>query len=147
MEIYGFKYCIGSLQQSDFTPYAIGTLSNFIKIITILVLGIAPATVLIFEVVLNALSMFNHSNLNIPEPLERVLNKVLITPALHTIHHSKIIKETQSNYGFSVPWWDKIFGTFCAKGKYPQAKIHIGIIPMPEEKYSLFPGMLVQPFL
>ena len=122
-------------------------LSNFIKIITILVLGIAPATVLIFEVVLNALSMFNHSNLNIPEPLERVLNKVLITPALHTIHHSIIIKETQSNYGFSVPWWDKIFGTFYAKGKYPQAKIHIGMIPMPEEKYSLFPGMLVQPFL
>jgi sterol desaturase/sphingolipid hydroxylase (fatty acid hydroxylase superfamily) len=122
-------------------------LSNFIKIGAILILGIAPVAVIIFEVVLNGLAMFNHSNLNIPEPVEKVLNKILITPALHTIHHSKITEETMSNYGFSVPWWDKIFATFCAKGKFPQEKIHIGTVPMPEEKYSLFPGMLVQPFI
>lgn len=122
-------------------------LSNFIKISSILVLGISPVDVIIFEVVLNGLSMFNHSNLHIPKPLEVILNKVLITPALHTIHHSKIMEETMSNYGFSVPWWDKVFGTFCAMGKFPQEKIHIGTLPMPKEKYSLFPGMLVQPFI
>ena len=122
-------------------------LSNFIKIITIIALGIAPLAVIIFEIVLNGLAMFNHSNLNIPNPFEKILNKVLITPALHTIHHSKIIEETMSNYGFSVPWWDKIFGTFCPRGKYPQERIDIGTIHMPKEKYTLFPGMLVQPFI
>lgn len=122
-------------------------LSNFIKVASILILGIAPITVIIFEVVLNGLAMFNHSNLYIPQKVEKIVNKILITPALHTIHHSKIMEETMSNYGFSVPWWDKIFATFCARGKLPQEKINIGSLPMPEEKYSLFPGMLVYPFI
>ena len=122
-------------------------LSNFIKILTVIALGIGPLTVIIFEIVLNGLAMFNHSNLNIPIAFENILNKFLITPALHTIHHSKIKEETMSNYGFSVPWWDKLFGTFCPKGKHPQERIDIGTFPMPEEKYILFPSMLIQPFI
>ena len=122
-------------------------ISNGLKIMTVLVLGISPLTVIIFEVGLNLLAMFNHSNIAISKEAEAVISKVLITPALHTIHHSRIREETNSNYGFSVPWWDKLFGTFVAQGKYPQHEIEIGAAFEPEARWSLFPGMLVQPFL
>lgn len=122
-------------------------ISNFIKVVTIVIIGINPLAVVIFEIALNGLAMFNHSNIKINDRIEKVLNKLLITPALHTIHHSKIYEETNSNYGFSVPWWDKRFGTFKPNGKYVQNEIRIGTVPMPDEKYQLFPGMLIQPFL
>lgn len=122
-------------------------ISNFIKVGTIIFLGVNPLSVIIFEIALNGLAMFNHSNIKINDKVEKVLNKVLITPALHTIHHSKIFEETNSNFGFSVPWWDKLFHTFKATGKYQQNKIRIGTVPMPDQKYQLFPGMLIQPFL
>lgn len=122
-------------------------ISNFIKVGTILLIGINPLSVIIFEVGLNLLSMFNHSNIAISPGIERVINRILITPALHTIHHSKIKEEINSNYGFSVPWWDKALGTFKARGVYEQSEIRIGIVPMPQTKWQLFPGMLLQPFL
>ncbi|MDA3845186.1 MAG: sterol desaturase family protein [Vallitaleaceae bacterium] len=78
-------------------------ISNFIKVFSILVLGVSPMAVILFEIILNTLAMFNHSNIKIPDSLEKIMSKVLITPALHTIHHSIIKKETQSNFGFSVP--------------------------------------------
>ncbi|MCH4891395.1 sterol desaturase family protein [Acidaminobacter sp. JC074] len=121
-------------------------ISNFIKVATILVFGITPLAVVSFEIALNLLAMFNHSNIKINKKLEHKINKILITPALHTIHHSKIKNETNSNFGFSVPWWDKLFNTFTAEGKYPQEKIHIGTLPMPGKTYQLFPGMLIYPF-
>jgi sterol desaturase/sphingolipid hydroxylase (fatty acid hydroxylase superfamily) len=122
-------------------------ISNFVKVGAIILFGVNPLSVIIFEVLLNGLSMFNHSNLAITKSVEKVLSKVLITPALHTIHHSKRFDETNSNYGFSVPWWDMIFGTFKSKGTYLQSEIRIGTAHMPEKKYQLFPGMLVQPFM
>lgn len=122
-------------------------ISNVIKITTIFLFGVTPITVIVFEIVLNALAMFNHSNIALNKKLEHRINKILITPALHTIHHSKNRLETNSNYGFSVPWWDHLFGTFTAKGQYPQAQIHIGTVPMPKKRFQLFPGMLLQPFI
>jgi len=121
-------------------------LSNFIKVATILILGISPYVIISFEITLNLLAMFNHSNIRINKKLENKINKVLITPALHTIHHSKIESETNSNFGFSVPWWDKLFKTFKSHGKYSQDKIHIGTLPMPDKSYQLFPKMLLYPF-
>lgn len=121
-------------------------LSNFIKIVFIFFFGISPLGVVVFEILLNTLAMFNHSNIRIHPKVEIVLSKVLITPALHTIHHSKIFNETNSNYGFSVPWWDKLFGSFKQTGTLPQEKIRIGIVPMPKESDTLLPGMLFQPF-
>lgn len=129
-----------------FHPFEI-IISNFIKVTIIMIMGISPLTVIIFEIALNVLSMFNHSNIKIHTKIEKVLNKLLITPAIHTIHHSKIFTETNSNYGFSVPWWDMLFKTFTLHGKYPQEKINIGIPNMPEPKYQRFPYMLIQPFL
>jgi sterol desaturase/sphingolipid hydroxylase (fatty acid hydroxylase superfamily) len=122
-------------------------ISNFVKVGVIFLIGINPLSVIIFEIALNGLAMFNHSNIKINYKIEKVLNKILITPALHTIHHSKIFEETNSNFGFSVPWWDKLFHTFKANGKYQQSEIKIGTYPMPDKKYQLFPGMLIQPFL
>jgi len=129
-----------------FHPFEI-VISNFIKVLAIFVLGVAPISVIIFEIVLNTLAMFNHSNLRLPQKLETILNKILITPAIHTIHHSRIKKETQSNFGFSVPWWDMIFGTFILEGEKPQEMIHIGLYKQPEEKWTKLPGMLVFPFI
>lgn len=121
-------------------------ISNVIKVSVILIVGINPLSVVIFEVALNFLAMFNHSNIRLPQWLEGPLSMILITPALHTIHHSKIRAETNSNYGFSVPWWDKIFDTFIKNGKKTQELIDIGTVPMPAKSLMLFPGMLVFPF-
>ncbi len=121
-------------------------ISNFIKVAVILMVGINPLSVLIFEVALNFLAMFNHSNLSIPEKLEQKISKIVITPALHTIHHAKNWEMTNSNFGFSVPWWDKFFGTFLSNGIEPQENIEIGIVPMPKKKWIVFPGMLLYPF-
>lgn len=122
-------------------------ISNFIKVGAIVLIGIMPLAVVIFEIGLNLFAMFNHSNIAIPPKAETIISKLLITPALHTIHHSKIWKETNANFGFSVPWWDQLFGTFIAKGKYDQRDIRIGTVPMPPRKWQLFPGMLLQPFM
>lgn len=121
-------------------------LSSFIKVGVIIAIGIPAMAVIIFEITLNALAMFNHSNMQIPSKIEKVINKVLITPAIHTIHHSKRWEETNTNYGFSVPWWDMLFGTYVEHGKYSQEKIHIGIVPMPKKNLQILPGMLLQPF-
>lgn len=122
-------------------------ISNFVKVGLILLIGIPPLAVVIFELALNVLAMFNHSNIRIHKKIEQVLGLILITPALHTIHHSKIMRETNSNFGFSVPWWDMLFGTFLRQGKYSQEKISIGTVPMPSYSQQVFPGMLVLPFI
>jgi sterol desaturase/sphingolipid hydroxylase (fatty acid hydroxylase superfamily) len=87
-------------------------LSMFIKVTVILLTGASPAAVLIFEVVLNASSMFNHSNIRIPDMFERILRSIIVTPDMHRIHHSIHAHETNSNFGFSFSWWDWLFGTY-----------------------------------
>lgn len=129
-----------------FHPFEI-IISNFIKVGTIILLGVSPITVIIFEIGLNSLAMFNHTNIRIADKYEQYIRLILITPALHTIHHSKIKAETQSNYGFSVPWWDHIFGTYLGKGTKVQNQIKIGIVDITDDKYSKLPWMLVHPFV
>ena len=87
-------------------------LSMGIKLMTVAALGPPALAVLIFEVALNATSMFNHSNIRIPEKIDRVLRLLVVTPDMHRVHHSVIIRETNSNYGFNLPWWDRLFGTY-----------------------------------
>lgn len=129
-----------------FHPFEI-IISNFIKIGAILILGVNPLAVIVFEIALNGLAIFNHSNIKLSINVEKVTQLFLITPALHLIHHSKIKRETDSNFGFSVPWWDRLFGTYIPEGRYTQDQIKIGTVPMPAKKYQLLPGMLVQPFV
>lgn len=87
-------------------------LSMGIKIVAIFLLGSPAVAVLIFEVLLNATALFNHSNVSLPLPLDRLLRWFVVTPDMHRVHHSVIPDETNSNYGFNLPWWDYLFSTY-----------------------------------
>ena len=87
-------------------------LSMTIKLSVVSALGAPPIAVLIFEVVLNATSLFNHGNVSLPLVLERMLRWIVVTPDMHRVHHSVVPRETNSNYGFNLPWWDRLLGTY-----------------------------------
>jgi len=120
-------------------------LSIAIKLGIIAVLGAPAVAVLAFEVILNACSMFNHGNVAMPAWLERALRLVLVTPDLHRIHHSRDRVETDSNFGFSVPWWDRLFGTYRPEPAQGQLGMTIGLDVFntgPDQKLG---ALLVQP--
>ncbi len=94
-----------------FHPVEVG-LSALVKAATVLALGIPAIAVIAFEIFLNACAMFNHSNLRLARPLDAFLSLFLVTPRLHRIHHSVIVAEQNSIFGFSINLWDRIFGTF-----------------------------------
>lgn len=102
-------------------------LSLLIKMTVVLLFGIAPLTVLLFEILLNATSLFNHANLAIPLSIDRWLRLILITPDMHRVHHSVIPKETDSNFGFSQPWWDRLFGTYQDQPREGHTQMTIGL--------------------
>ena len=87
-------------------------LSMGIKMIAVLGLGISVLAVVIFEILLNATSLFNHGNVRLPAVLDRGLRLFVVTPDMHRVHHSVIIRETNSNFGFNFPWWDRLLGTY-----------------------------------
>ena len=87
-------------------------LSMVIKLGAVLLLGAAPVGVLVFEIVLNATSMFNHSNIWMPVVVDRALRWMIVTPDMHRIHHSVLPQETNSNFGFNLPWWDRLLGSY-----------------------------------
>ena len=87
-------------------------LSMFIKIGAVILIGASPSAVLMFEVLLNATSMFNHSNVRIPQQWDRRLRWIVVTPDMHRVHHSVIPWETNRNFGFNLPWWDRVLGTY-----------------------------------
>ncbi|MGH9692840.1 MAG: sterol desaturase family protein, partial [Bryobacteraceae bacterium] len=90
-------------------------LSLAIKIAAVVALGIPPIAVLIFEVLLNATSLFNHANVALPPRLEVFARWIVVTPQMHQVHHSVERAETDSNFGFNLPWWDRLFGTYREK--------------------------------
>jgi len=96
-----------------FHPFEI-VLSMGIKIAAIALLGAPPLAVLIFEILLNGTAMFNHGNVSLPWSVDRLLRRIVVTPDMHRIHHSVLSQETNSNYGFSLPLWDYLFGTYRA---------------------------------
>ena len=121
-------------------------LSMLIKFSIILLLGPAVIAVIIFEVVLNAMAMFNHGNVSLPFWLDKPLRWFVVTPDMHRIHHSIIDNETNSNFGFNIALWDRLFGTYLAQ---PQAGHHItiGIHQYNDEKkVNRIIGMLLLPF-
>ena len=85
------------------------------KMAVIAALGAPPGAVLAFEVILNASSLFNHANIRLPARIDRLLRLVIVTPDMHRVHHSEIRTETDSNFGFNLPWWDRLFGTYRAQ--------------------------------
>ena len=123
-------------------------LSMVIKFATIGVLGPPILAVVIFEVLLNATSMFNHGNVRIPSAVDRVLRLFIVTPDMHRVHHSVEDDETNSNFGFNLPWWDRLFGTYRAQPRGGHDGMTIGIRTFRENRIcSWLPGMLVLPFI
>jgi sterol desaturase/sphingolipid hydroxylase (fatty acid hydroxylase superfamily) len=122
-------------------------MSMGIKMITVILLGAPPWSILAFEVLLNATAMFNHSNAYMPLKIDRILRLFIVTPDMHRVHHSVIIKETNSNYGFNLPWWDRLFRTYRAQPFQGHTEMNIGLANFRDPKKLSLPWMLAIPFL
>jgi sterol desaturase/sphingolipid hydroxylase (fatty acid hydroxylase superfamily) len=121
-------------------------LSMLIKLTLVAALGIPALGVLLFEVLLNATSMFNHGNVRMPERLDRVLRWIVVTPDMHRVHHSATPRETNSNFGFNLPWWDRLFGTYRAQPAAGHDAMIIGIEQFRDPGELRLDRMLLQPF-
>jgi sterol desaturase/sphingolipid hydroxylase (fatty acid hydroxylase superfamily) len=122
-------------------------LSMLIKFATIVVLGPPIVAVVIFEVLLNATAMFNHGNVRLPLGLDRVLRLLVVTPDMHRVHHSVEDDEANSNFGFNLPWWDRLFGTYRAQPRAGHDGMTIGIRKFRQPKQvTWFAGMMTLPF-
>lgn len=121
-------------------------LSMAVKLGVVAVLGPPATAVLIFEVLLNAASLFNHSNIRLPDWLDVRLRSVIVTPDMHRVHHSIHPHETNSNFGFTVPWWDRVFGTYLAQPSDGQDGMTIGLEQFRTVEDLRLDRMLVQPF-
>jgi sterol desaturase/sphingolipid hydroxylase (fatty acid hydroxylase superfamily) len=121
-------------------------LSLGIKFVVIAALGAPPLAVLLFEVGLNASSMFNHSNVRMPATIEPILRWLVVTPDMHRVHHSILRRETDSNFGFNFPWWDRLFRTYRAEPEAGHEGITIGIEPFRDPTELRLDRMLAQPF-
>jgi len=122
-------------------------LSMAIKLTVVVALGPPAVAVLIFEVLLNGTAMFNHGNVRIPIKLDSVLRWFVVTPDMHRVHHSIIPQETNSNFGFNLPWWDRLFGTYRAQPAGGHEAMTIGIEQFRTPRDLWLDHMLVQPFL
>jgi len=122
-------------------------LSLVLKVGVIYLLGPAVVAVIIFEVILNGSAMFNHSNIKLPLGLDRVLRWLIVTPDMHRVHHSTIVRETDSNYGFFLPWWDRLFGTYIDQPKHGHDDMDIGIAEWQDERPTKIGWSLIIPFI
>ena len=131
---------------SRFHPIEI-FLSMGLKIFFVMLIGPPIIAVILFEIILNATAMFNHSNVRIPIPLDKLLRLLVVTPDMHRVHHSVIQRETDSNYGFNVPWWDRIFRTYNDQPQEGHDQMTIGLKEFPDpKKTSPLHHMLLMPF-
>jgi sterol desaturase/sphingolipid hydroxylase (fatty acid hydroxylase superfamily) len=121
-------------------------LSMLIKFAAIAALGAPAVAVLLFEVLLNATSMFNHANLRLPERVDAALRQVLVTPDMHRVHHSVIERETNSNFGFNLALWDRLFGTYRAQPEAGHEGMTIGVEQFRDPAEARLDRMLTQPF-
>ncbi len=123
-------------------------LSMLIKFAVIVVLGPPVVAVILFEVILNAMAMFNHGNVGLPAPIDKVLRWLLVTPDMHRVHHSIEDDETNSNFGFNLSWWDRLFGTYRDQPRAGHQGMTIGIRNFRDPKQSAWiTGMLAMPFI
>ncbi len=121
-------------------------ISMFYKAVWIALLGADPEAVILFEIILNGAATFNHSNIYIPERLDQLLRIILITPDVHRIHHSTIPKETDSNYGFSISLWDRLFGTYVEQPQVSQTQMLIGLTAWRNPSQLKWLNLLLLPF-
>ncbi len=129
-----------------FHPFEI-ILSMFVKFFFIALFGVPVVAVIVFEIILNISSMFNHSNIQIPASADRLLRYFIVTPDMHRVHHSVIKVETNSNYGFNIPWWDYIFRTYRPQPSAGHTKMKIGLNEFRGDKVIFLHWLLMQPFV
>ncbi len=120
-------------------------LSMVLKLAVVAVLGPPAVAVLVFEVLLNATAMFNHANFKLPLALDGVLRWVVVTPDMHRVHHSIHPDETNSNFGFNLPWWDRLLGTYTPQPREGHEAMTIGIEQFRTRRDLWLDRMLVQP--
>lgn len=128
-----------------FHPFEI-IISMLIKMAAVVLLGAPAQAVLALEVVLNGCAMFNHANIRLPAAVDRMLRLVLVTPDMHRVHHSTVVRETNSNFGFNFPWWDRICGTYCAQPEKGHLAMTIGLREFRVAEQLTLHRLLVQPF-
>lgn len=120
--------------------------SMLIKMAFVLVMGIPVVAIIFFEIILNGLALFNHSNIKLPYPMESIMRTIFITPEIHWIHHSEIINETNSNYGFNLVIWDKIFGTYKDKPTLSYKDLRQGLSEFGFDKPLSIYELIISPF-
>jgi sterol desaturase/sphingolipid hydroxylase (fatty acid hydroxylase superfamily) len=121
-------------------------LSMAVKMAMVFILGAPAWSVLAFEVLLNGTSMFNHSNILMNLRFDGILRLFLVTPDMHRVHHSVIMRETDSNFGFNMPWWDRMFGTYRGQPAAGHEAMTIGLANYRAPKWLTLPWMLAVPF-
>ncbi len=128
-----------------FHPVEIG-FSMLVKLVAIIVLGPSAWAVIIFEILLNGTAMFNHSNINLPFGVDRVIRKLLVTPDMHRVHHSTLAREYNRNYGFNLSVWDYLFNSYTAQPEAGHLQMQIGLPYFREGTESNLVNMMTQPF-
>lgn len=122
-------------------------LSMAIKCAVVILLGVPVFAVIVFEVILNASAMFNHSNLQLASSVDKQLRKWIVTPDMHRVHHSTAKAEQNTNYGFFLSFWDRLFHSYCAYPAKGQKQMEIGIAEQREAKdVASFKGVILMPF-
>ena len=122
-------------------------LSMGIKLSAVVLIGQPAMAVLAFEVLLNTTSVFNHANIRLPLKIDRILRWLVVTPEMHRVHHSVIIRETNSNFGFNLPWWDRLFGTYRDQPAKGHEAMTIGLSQFRDSKRLTLPWLLALPFI
>lgn len=129
-----------------FHPFEI-LASIVVKALVIVILGVPTEAVILFEILLNGFAIFNHANIRLAVAIEKKVRYVLVTQALHRIHHSQVMAESNTNFGFSIIWWDRFFGTYTGTANKPDSQIEIGLADCRNVKQNAWlPGLLWLPF-
>lgn len=121
-------------------------ISMVIKIGAVFILGVSPVAIVIFEIILNASAMFNHSNARLALSVDAWLRKVIVTPDMHRVHHSVIPRETHSNFGFFLSVWDQLFDTYRAQPELGHGQVVIGLPDIRDEQEQRLDKLITQPF-
>jgi sterol desaturase/sphingolipid hydroxylase (fatty acid hydroxylase superfamily) len=120
-------------------------ISLLIKMAVVALLGPPALAVLIFEIFLNGMAMFNHGNFRIPARPDRLLRRIVVTPDMHLVHHSTLRQESNHNYGFNLSWWDRLFGTYQAEPAAGREGMSIGLTGFLDVRYARFWKMILNP--
>jgi sterol desaturase/sphingolipid hydroxylase (fatty acid hydroxylase superfamily) len=120
--------------------------STLIKCAAVAAIGASPVAVLVFEILLNATAMFNHANASLPRAVDRWVRWLVVTPDMHRVHHSVLYDETSSNFGFNLPWWDRLFGTYRGEPRLGHDAMTVGVDAFRSAEDLRLDRLLIQPF-